>query len=40
LKRANSEKPEPDDFRGEQPIFFNVKGKGLVGQMIGNDRKS
>ncbi|MDR3567720.1 MAG: MBL fold metallo-hydrolase [Syntrophobacteraceae bacterium] len=24
------EKPEPDDFRGEQAIFFNVKGKGLV----------
>ena len=25
-----SEKPEPDDFRGEQALFFNVKGKGLV----------
>lgn len=24
------EKPEPDDFRGEQGLFFNVKGKGLV----------
>jgi len=24
------EKPEPDDFRGEQSLFFNVKGKGLV----------
>lgn len=24
------EKPEPDDFRGELAIFFNVKGKGLV----------
>jgi 7,8-dihydropterin-6-yl-methyl-4-(beta-D-ribofuranosyl)aminobenzene 5'-phosphate synthase len=24
------EKPEPDDFRGEQALFFNVKGKGLV----------
>lgn len=23
-------KPEPDDFRGEQAIFFNIKGKGLV----------
>jgi hypothetical protein len=22
--------PEPDDFRGEQALFFNVKGKGLV----------
>ncbi len=25
-----SEKPEPDDFRGEQAIFFSLKGKGLV----------
>jgi len=25
-----SEKPEPDDFRGEQAVFFNVRGKGLV----------
>jgi 7,8-dihydropterin-6-yl-methyl-4-(beta-D-ribofuranosyl)aminobenzene 5'-phosphate synthase len=24
------DKPEPDDFRGEQALFFNVKGKGLV----------
>jgi 7,8-dihydropterin-6-yl-methyl-4-(beta-D-ribofuranosyl)aminobenzene 5'-phosphate synthase len=24
------ENPEPDDFRGEQALFFNVKGKGLV----------
>src|SRR5512143_3174336 len=24
------EKPEQDDFRGEQGLFFNVKGKGLV----------
>jgi 7,8-dihydropterin-6-yl-methyl-4-(beta-D-ribofuranosyl)aminobenzene 5'-phosphate synthase len=24
------EKPEPDDLRGEQALFFNVKGKGLV----------
>lgn len=24
------DKPEPDDFRGEQGLFFNVKGKGLV----------
>ena len=24
------EKPEPDDFRGEQALFFKVKGKGLV----------
>jgi 7,8-dihydropterin-6-yl-methyl-4-(beta-D-ribofuranosyl)aminobenzene 5'-phosphate synthase len=24
------EKPEPDDFRGEQAFFFNLKGKGLV----------
>jgi 7,8-dihydropterin-6-yl-methyl-4-(beta-D-ribofuranosyl)aminobenzene 5'-phosphate synthase len=24
------EKPEPDDFRGEQALFFNVRGKGLV----------
>jgi 7,8-dihydropterin-6-yl-methyl-4-(beta-D-ribofuranosyl)aminobenzene 5'-phosphate synthase len=24
------EKPEPDDFRGEQALFFHVKGKGLV----------
>ncbi len=23
-------KSEPDDFRGEQALFFNVKGKGLV----------
>jgi 7,8-dihydropterin-6-yl-methyl-4-(beta-D-ribofuranosyl)aminobenzene 5'-phosphate synthase len=28
IKRG--EKPEPDDFRGEQSVFFNVKGKGLV----------
>jgi 7,8-dihydropterin-6-yl-methyl-4-(beta-D-ribofuranosyl)aminobenzene 5'-phosphate synthase len=28
IKRG--EKPEPDDFRGEQAFFFNVKGKGLV----------
>ena len=28
IKRG--EKPEPDDFRGEQGLFFNVKGKGLV----------
>jgi len=28
IKRG--EKPEPDDFRGEQAIFFNVKGKGLA----------
>jgi 7,8-dihydropterin-6-yl-methyl-4-(beta-D-ribofuranosyl)aminobenzene 5'-phosphate synthase len=25
-----SEKPEQDDFRGEQALFFNIKGKGLV----------
>ena len=25
-----SDKPEPDDFRGEQALVFNVKGKGLV----------
>lgn len=24
------EAPEPDDFRGEQALFFNVRGKGLV----------
>ena len=24
------EKTEPDDFRGEQAIFFNIRGKGLV----------
>jgi 7,8-dihydropterin-6-yl-methyl-4-(beta-D-ribofuranosyl)aminobenzene 5'-phosphate synthase len=24
------ETPEPDDFRGEQALFFKVKGKGLV----------
>lgn len=24
------DKLEPDDFRGEQALFFNVKGKGLV----------
>ncbi|MDR3555627.1 MAG: MBL fold metallo-hydrolase [Syntrophobacteraceae bacterium] len=24
------QKLEPDDFRGEQALFFNVKGKGLV----------
>jgi 7,8-dihydropterin-6-yl-methyl-4-(beta-D-ribofuranosyl)aminobenzene 5'-phosphate synthase len=24
------EQSEPDDFRGEQGLFFNVKGKGLV----------
>lgn len=24
------EKPEPDDLRGEQGLFINVKGKGLV----------
>lgn len=28
IKRG--EKPEPDDFRGEQALFFNVRGKGLV----------
>ncbi len=28
IKRG--ERPEPDDFRGEQAVFFNVKGKGLV----------
>jgi 7,8-dihydropterin-6-yl-methyl-4-(beta-D-ribofuranosyl)aminobenzene 5'-phosphate synthase len=28
IKRG--EKPEPDDFRGEQGLFFNVKAKGLV----------
>jgi 7,8-dihydropterin-6-yl-methyl-4-(beta-D-ribofuranosyl)aminobenzene 5'-phosphate synthase len=28
IKRG--EKPEPDDFRGEQAVLFNVKGKGLV----------
>jgi len=28
IKRG--EEPEPDDFRGEQALFFNVKGKGLV----------
>ena len=28
VKRAD--KPEPDDFRGEQALFFNLKGKGLV----------
>jgi 7,8-dihydropterin-6-yl-methyl-4-(beta-D-ribofuranosyl)aminobenzene 5'-phosphate synthase len=28
IKRG--EKLEPDDFRGEQALFFNVKGKGLV----------
>jgi len=28
IKRG--EKPEPDDFRGEQSVFFNVGGKGLV----------
>lgn len=28
IKRG--EKPEPDDFRGEQALFFRVKGKGLV----------
>jgi 7,8-dihydropterin-6-yl-methyl-4-(beta-D-ribofuranosyl)aminobenzene 5'-phosphate synthase len=28
IKRG--EKPEPDDFHGEQGLFFNVKGKGLV----------
>ncbi len=28
IKRG--EKPEPDDFRGEQAVFFNVKGNGLV----------
>ncbi len=28
IKRG--EKPEPDDFRGEQALFLNVKGKGLV----------
>jgi 7,8-dihydropterin-6-yl-methyl-4-(beta-D-ribofuranosyl)aminobenzene 5'-phosphate synthase len=28
IKRG--EKPEPDDFRGEQAIFFNIKGKGLL----------
>jgi 7,8-dihydropterin-6-yl-methyl-4-(beta-D-ribofuranosyl)aminobenzene 5'-phosphate synthase len=28
IKRG--EKPEVDDMRGEQALFFNVKGKGLV----------
>ena len=28
IKRADQ--PEPDDFRGEQALFFNLKGKGLV----------
>ncbi|MGZ3604009.1 MAG: MBL fold metallo-hydrolase [Thermodesulfobacteriota bacterium] len=28
IKRG--EKPEPDDFRGEQALLFNVKGRGLV----------
>lgn len=28
IKRGD--KPEPDDFRGEQGLFFNVKGQGLV----------
>jgi len=28
IKRG--EQPEPDDFRGEQALFFNVRGKGLV----------
>lgn len=28
IKRG--EKPEPDDFRGEQALWFKVKGKGLV----------
>lgn len=28
IKRG--EKPEPDDFRGEQALFFKVKDKGLV----------
>jgi 7,8-dihydropterin-6-yl-methyl-4-(beta-D-ribofuranosyl)aminobenzene 5'-phosphate synthase len=28
IKRGD--KPEPDDFRGEQALFFNLKGKGLV----------
>jgi len=28
VKRGD--KPEQDDFRGEQGLFFNVKGKGLV----------
>ena len=28
VKRGDT--PEPDDFRGEQALFFNVKGKGLV----------
>lgn len=28
IKRV--EKPEPDDFRCEQAVVFNVKGKGLV----------
>jgi 7,8-dihydropterin-6-yl-methyl-4-(beta-D-ribofuranosyl)aminobenzene 5'-phosphate synthase len=28
IKRGK--KNEPDDFRGEQALFFNVKGKGLV----------
>lgn len=26
----HGKKTEPDDFRGEQALFFNVKGKGLV----------
>jgi 7,8-dihydropterin-6-yl-methyl-4-(beta-D-ribofuranosyl)aminobenzene 5'-phosphate synthase len=28
IKRG--EKPEPDDFRGEQAVIFNTKGNGLV----------
>ncbi|MGC9195148.1 MAG: MBL fold metallo-hydrolase [Syntrophobacteraceae bacterium] len=28
IERGKS--PEPDDFRGEQALFFHVKGKGLV----------
>lgn len=28
IKRG--EKPEPDDFRGEQAVIFNIKGNGLV----------
>ena len=30
LARQRSEKLEQDDMKGEQGVFFNVKGKGLV----------
>jgi 7,8-dihydropterin-6-yl-methyl-4-(beta-D-ribofuranosyl)aminobenzene 5'-phosphate synthase len=30
LQIKRGEKPEQDDMRGEQALFFNVKGKGLV----------